>query len=237
MEKLFSFSYLIILWQYHLSQSGQWDDVLLQLKTVLMYLSSCNECLPSFTGRPPNCKFFCKECFKSESLSPRHTEIFEDWNCDCRPCETCMESISQGSNIECKRLCILLSISDQDSAYEKMGKHISEALADYTENDTEFLFPFYHISDTNHQVKNAHASLERGTHFDGENIYDATNLTLIMSTGTNEVAKKMNKEVAHSTLAQLDKHSDEHALQKISEPVPEACTAVDKASRTDIPEL
>ena len=61
---------------------------------------------------------------------------------------------------------------------------------------------------TYHQVKNAHALLERGTHFDGENIYDAIDLTLIMSTGTNEVAKKMNKGVAHGTLAQLDKHSD-----------------------------
>ena len=148
-----------------------------------------------------------------------------------------MESISQGSNIECGRFRILLSISDQNSAYEKMGKHISEALDDYLENDTEFLFLFYHIHDIGHQVKNAQASLERGTHFDGENIYDATDLTLIMSTGTNEVAEKMNKGVAHGTLAQLDKHSDEHALQRISEPVTEACIAVDKAMRTDIPEL
>ena len=47
---------------FYLSQSGQWDDVLLRLKTVLMYLSSCNECLrlAKVTGRPPNCKFFCK---------------------------------------------------------------------------------------------------------------------------------------------------------------------------------
>ena len=84
-----------------------------------------------------------------------------------------MESISQGSNIECRRFRILLSISDQDSAFEKMRKHISEALADYLENDTEFLFPFYHIHDIGHQVKNAQVSLERETHFDGKNIYDA----------------------------------------------------------------
>ena len=148
-----------------------------------------------------------------------------------------MESISQGSNIECRRFRILLSISDQDSAYEKMGKHISEAYDDYLENDIELLFPFYHIHDIGHKVKNAQASLERGTHFDGENIYDATDLTLIMSTGTNEVAEKMNKGVAHGTLAQLDKHSDEHALQRISEAVTEACIAMDKAIRTDILEL
>ena len=148
-----------------------------------------------------------------------------------------MESISQGANIECRRFRILLSISDQDSAYEKMGKHISETLADYLENETEFLYPFFHIHDIGHQVKNAQASLERGTQFDGTNIYDATNLTLIMSTGTNEVTEKMNKGVAHGTLAQLDKHSDEHALQRISEPVTEACKAMDKVIRTDIPEL
>ena len=58
-----------------------------------------------------------------------------------------------------------------------------------------------------------------------------------MSTETNEVAEKMNKGVTHGTLAQLDKYSDEHVLQRISEPVTEACIAVDKAIRTDIPEL
>ena len=58
-----------------------------------------------------------------------------------------------------------------------------------------------------------------------------------MSTGTNELNEKMNKGVAHSTLAQLDKHSDKYALQRISEPVTDACKAVDKVIRTDIPEL
>ena len=58
-----------------------------------------------------------------------------------------------------------------------------------------------------------------------------------MSTGTNEVAEKMNKGTAPGTLAQLDKHSDEHAMQRIGEPVTEACIAVDKAITTDIPEL
>ena len=39
----------------------------------------------------------------------------------------------------------LLSISDQDSAYEKMGKHISQADAEYLNNDSEFSFPICHI--------------------------------------------------------------------------------------------
>ena len=224
---------------FYLSKSGQWNDVLSRLKTVLKYLSSCNECLSAAkaTGRPPNCRFFCKECFKLESVCRNHNGIYEDWNCDNRPCETCMLAISQGSDVTCKRLRILLSISDQDSAYEKMGKHISQAVAEYLSNDSEFSFPICHIHDVGHQVKNAQASLERGTHFDGQNVYDATYLSLIMSTGSNEVAKKMNVGVAHGTLAQLDKHSDEQALQRISKPVTEACLEVDTIVRTDIPEL
>ena len=45
---------------FYLSKSGQWDDVLNRLNTVLKYLSSCNECLSAAkaTGRPPNCRFF-----------------------------------------------------------------------------------------------------------------------------------------------------------------------------------
>ena len=49
---------------FYFSKSGQWDDVLSRLKTVLKYLSSCNECLSAAkataTGRPPNCRFSVK---------------------------------------------------------------------------------------------------------------------------------------------------------------------------------
>ena len=43
--------------------------------------------------------------------------------------------------------------------------------------------------------------------------------------------------LAHGTIAQLDKHSDEHALQRISMPVIEACTEVNKIVLTDIPDV
>ena len=62
----------------------------------------------------------------------------------------------------------------------------------------------------------------RGVHFDSQNLYDATDLSLIMSTGSNEVAEKMNVGVAHGALAQLNKHSDEQALQRINKSVTEA---------------
>ena len=74
-------------------------------------------------------------------------------------------------------------------------------------------------------------------HFDGQNVYDVIDLSLIMSTGSNEVAEKMNVGVGHGALTQLDKHSDEQAPQRISKPVTEACLEVDTIVKTDIPEL
>ena len=56
-------------------------------------------------------------------------------------------------------------------------------------------------------------------------------------TGPNEVAEKINVGVAHGALTQLDKHSDEQALQRISKPVTEACLEVDTIVKTDISEL
>ena len=104
-------------------------------------------------------------------------------------------------------------------------------------NESTFPFPIVHIHDIGHQVKNSQAALERGTHFDGKNSYNATDFSLIMSTCSNEVSEMMNRGVSHGTLAQFDKHSDEHSLQRISEPVIEACKEVGKLVRTDIPEL
>ena len=66
--------------------------------------------------------------------------------------------------------------------------------------------------------------------------FEATDFSLIMSTCSNEVSEMMNRGVSHGTLAQFDKHSDEHSLQRISEPVTEACKEVGKLVRTDIPE-
>ena len=115
-----------------------------------------------------------------------------------------------------------------------MGKHTSQAVIEYS---SEFSFPICHIHDVGHQFKNAQASLECGMHFDGQNVYDATDLSLIMSTGSNEVAEKMNVRVAHGALAQFDKHNDEQTLQRISKPVTEACLEADTIAKTDIPEL
>ena len=133
-----------------------------------------------------------------------------------------MAAIKGGNSVKCKRFRILLSISDQASAYEKLGKQIRQALIEYMNNESTFPFPIVHIHDIVHQVKNSQAALERGTHFDGKNSYDATDYSLMMSTCSDEVSEMMNRGVSHGTLAQFDKHSDEHSLQGISEPVIEA---------------
>ena len=39
-------------------------------------------------------------------------------------------------HVTCKRFIILLSTSDQDSAYEKMGNNISKSLTEYLEDES-----------------------------------------------------------------------------------------------------
>ena len=76
-----------------------------------------------------------------------------------------------------------------------------------------------------------------GTHFDGRYAYDSTDLSLILTTAEDEVVELMLKGVSHKALAQLEKHSDELSLQRISEPVNTARGQIDKMVRTDVPEL
>ena len=129
------------------------------------------------------------------------------------------------------------SISDQDPAYHKFGQEISISLEDFLNGFGEFDFPFFHFHDIGHQIKNAQASLERGTHFDGTNSYDATDLVLTLSATNDETSTLMNKGLLHAALGQLDKHSDEHALQRVSFSVIEACSCVSSIVRTEVPDL
>ena len=108
-----------------------------------------------------------------------------------------MAAIKGGNSVKCERFTILLSISDQPSAYEKLGKQITQALIEYMNNQSTFPFPTVHIRDIGHQVKNSQAALECFTHFNGKNSYDATDFSLIMSTCSNEVSEMMNRGVSH----------------------------------------
>ena len=73
-----------------------------------------------------------------------------------------------------------------------------------------------------HQIKNTQASCES---------------TLLLTAAEDAVAELMLKGVSHNALAQLDKHSEEKNVQRISELVTSSCDQVDKMVRTDVPEL
>ena len=79
--------------------------------------------------------------------------------------------------------------------------------------------------------------MERGTHFDGRHSCDSTDLSLLLSSAKDDVVERMLKGVSHKAISQLDKHSDEQSLQRVSESVINACGEVEKLVRTDIPEL
>ena len=118
---------------YYLSESGQWEDVLNRVKKVFLYLSSCNKCLDSAKRNKtfPQCHYFCKECFKENEVCQEHQGLYEDWNGDSRLCESCMAAIRAGNTVICQRFRIVLSISDQASAYEKLGREISQDLREF----------------------------------------------------------------------------------------------------------
>ena len=112
-----------------------------------------------------------------------------------------MAAIKGGNNVLCRRFRVLFSISDQVSAYEKLGKEVLQKLTEYLAEESTFPFPVVHIHDIGYQVKNAQAAVERGTHLNGKTSYDATDLSLIMTTCSNEIAKQMSKGVSHGALS------------------------------------
>ncbi len=67
--------------------------------------------------------------------------------------------------------------------------------------------------------------------------YDSVDLILTLTAIENETSKLMNKGLCHAALGQLDKHSDEHALQRVSSSVIQACNTVSSVLRTEIPDL
>ena len=75
-----------------------------------------------------------------------------------------------------KKKYLLLSISDQVSCYEKYGSSLSSSLWDTLDGQEKLSYLMSHIHDVGHHLKNAQASLERGTHFDGHFTYDSKDL-------------------------------------------------------------
>ena len=102
-----------------------------------------------------------------------------DCLCDARQCEQCLRRRRS------VRFLVLLSISDQAFCYEKYGKSVSSSLWDTLDGQRKLSYPMRHIHDVGHHLKNAQATLERGTHFDGHSTYDSKDL-LIASCTSNE---------------------------------------------------
>ena len=126
-------------------------------------------------------------------------------------CDFYIPSIFLQTNKKITLARILLSMSDQESIYEKFWKEIStsvEALA-FRQGDGPLKFPSYHIHDISHQVENAQAFSERINHFDGRHSYDLPDVSLLLTSAKDVVVERMLKGVSHTAISQLDKHSDE----------------------------
>ena len=77
---------------------------------------------------PPSCSNFCRDCFRNKSFCDNHTDLYNSLSCDLHPCETCERLLKEGKNLMCKEFFNLLSISDQESTYQKFGKKMSVLL-------------------------------------------------------------------------------------------------------------
>ena len=57
------------------------------------------------------------------------------------------------------------------------------------------------------------------------------------TTADDLIVNLISKGLSHTALSQLDKHSDEHVLQRVSSSVVDACSQTENVLRTDVLEL
>ena len=204
------------------------------LKLVLQYVTACGGCLKvaKDSGEPPICSWYCQACMRYKRVCNVHKDLFSEWLCDARPCEQCLRREQK-----CIRFSVLLSISDQAPCYEKYGRSVSSSLQDILDGQGKSEFPMRHIHDVGHHLKNAQASLERGTHFDGNYTYDSKDLWVAASTSEEQQIETLFKGLSPRALSQIDKHSEELALQRVSDQVISTVESVCSFVKTDIPEL
>ena len=213
---------------FFLSQEGTSDDVDVRVKLVLQYITACGGCLKEAknSGELPICTWYCRACMRYKRVCNVHEDLYTEWLCDARPCEHCLRRENK-----CIRFSVLLSISDQAPCYEKYGRSVSSCLQDILE------FPMRHIHDVGHHLKNAQASLERDTHLDGSYTYDSKDLWVAASTSEEEQVETLFKGLSRRALSQIDKHSEELALQRVSDQVISTVDSIFSFVKTDIPEL
>eukprot|EP00795_Rhopilema_esculentum_P007961 gene7961-13857_t len=83
-----------------------------------------------------------------------------------------------------------------DPSYEKYGKSVSKDLTE-SFNSNHVDSDVIHIHDIGHNIKNAEASLERGTHFDGKPVYDSSDIAVLMANLDGEHYQKLNSGISH----------------------------------------
>ena len=130
----------------------------------------------------------------------------------------------------------MISCSDMDPSYEKYGKSVS---TDFTEslNSNHDDSDVIHIHGIRHNIKNAEASLERGSHFDGETVYDSSDIAVLMANLNGEHYQTLNGGISHRANLHFDKQSDELSLQRISSQVIDSCKEVGQQIKTEVPEI
>ena len=123
---------------FYLSKPSNSEEVETRVRTALLYLSVCTECLKTAkeTESIPNCHYLSKICFINKHIYDAHLQLYDTWNCDLHPCEECMRNIVQGEATTCSRFRVMLSFSDQESAYEKFGHQILSIFEEYLAQDT-----------------------------------------------------------------------------------------------------
>ena len=101
----------------------------------------------------------------------------------------------------------------------------------------ELSYPVRHIHDVGHHLKNAQVLLERGTHFDGHFTYNSRDLWTAACTSNEQQHGMLFQGLSQCTLSQLDKHSEELALHRVSGPVISTLESIFCFIKTDISEL
>ena len=119
-----------------------------------------------------------------------------------------------------------------DPAYEKYDKTTNKSFEDMRNS----IINQYDVHDNGHNIKNAEATLERGSHFDGEHTYGSTDLAVLLLTLESQRNGNFIGAVSHKSILQFDKQSDELSLQRLSGNVLQVCTKTGSLLKTDVPE-
>ena len=161
-------------------------------------------------------KILCRESIKTGQVCEEHTGLFDTWNPDERQCNQSAEYSFNGEMVSCTRFICLSTCSDMDTSYAKFGIQTAQQFDTALNDEDESLEPpSIHINHNGHNIKNAEASLERGTHWNGSVFYDADNLAIMLTNPPfDDVYSKFCRRVSHRAICQFDPHSDEFGSSK-----------------------